>query len=219
MCGRATLTTPTLEEVAETFDATFEPADAAAYRPRYNLPPGDPHWMIVAQDDVAGRGRAVVRAQWGLLRPPRSVVMARAETARRRFDEAGFCALPVDGFFEWSGPRTDRRPVWFHRADRAPFLIGALYEGTGTGLPRFLVLTRDADAIVSKVHDRMPVLLDPARVDAWLGGREHDPLVVSAAPAAVPLIASLVSARVNRIGNDDPDCLAPAAPPVQGELF
>ena len=43
MCGRITLTTPDIEEVASLLEATVSPADAALYKPRYNAAPTDRH--------------------------------------------------------------------------------------------------------------------------------------------------------------------------------
>src|SRR5437899_13026501 len=38
------------------------------------------------------------------------------------------CVVPADGFFEWTGPKEDRRPIWFHRPDGGLILFAGLYE-------------------------------------------------------------------------------------------
>ena len=60
-------------------------------------------------------------------------INARAETVRRSpaFREAFAsrrCVVPANGFFEWTGPKEDRRPIWFHRPDGGLILFAGLYE-------------------------------------------------------------------------------------------
>ena len=38
------------------------------------------------------------------------------------------CVVPADGFYEWTGPKKARRPIWFHRSDHGLILFAGLYE-------------------------------------------------------------------------------------------
>src|SRR5947209_992692 len=111
MCGRITLTVRDLETVAQLLGADVNPGDASLYCPHYNLGPTSQHWMV-----TAGPTRRLVPALWGMrTKGEKLVINARAETlgARPLFREAVArrrCIIPTDGFFEWSGPRSDRRP-------------------------------------------------------------------------------------------------------------
>jgi putative SOS response-associated peptidase YedK len=88
-------------------------------------------------------------------------------------------------------------------------------------------VTTEANALVARIHSRMPVVVAPAQYALWL-----DP----AAPpdAVLPLLRSLpetemvahpVSSRVNRPDVDDPECARPVTEaelprrPVQTSLF
>ena len=62
------------------------------------------------------------------------------------------------------------------------------------------------------LHDRMPVLLSPALLEAWLSG----PAPTLPEPADGELLATPVSPRVNAVEVDDPACLEPER---QRELF
>ncbi len=82
------------------------------------------------------------------------------------------------------------------------------------------ILTTEANQIVAPVHDRMPVILPPERVDEWLYVPPREPeqesyakilRSVLAPAAAAVLVATEVSQRVNSVKNDDPECLAPAS--------
>ncbi len=68
---------------------------------------------------------------------------------------------------------------------------------------RYVVLTRDSAGEVEDIHNRMPVILSRERAQHWLHAGE-----LSDAPE---LTRTAVSTRINRIENDDPDCMEPVA--------
>jgi putative SOS response-associated peptidase YedK len=138
--------------------------------------------------------------------------------------------VPADGFYEWVGAKDSRRPIWFHAPDDGLLYLAGLYEtwrdpsieGADNRQRTFTILTTVANEVVAPVHDRMPVILPPQRVDDWL----HVPAANTAAYAAdlrgllapAPagaLVATEVSRRANSVANDDEACLTPAV----GELI
>src|SRR5260370_9058258 len=116
MCGRLTLTLPDLSAVADEVEAQVDAAAAGLYRPRYNAAPSDLHFVVREADGV----RRLQPARWGFTGAGGQLLInARGETAavRPRFREAvahARCIVPADGFYEWTGPKQDRRPLWFH---------------------------------------------------------------------------------------------------------
>lgn len=222
MAGRFTLTEPDPAKVALALGIPPEQIPAGRYRPRYNLPPRARHWILVSEEGK----RRLLPARWGLVnawaKDARSnQTNARGETlASRPAFRVAFrkrrCVVPADGFFEWTGPKTDRRPVWFHRPDRGLLLIAGLFETweppEAAPETTFSLVTTRANAAVAPVKDRMVAILAPATVDRWL-----DPTADAGAltellqPAPNDLlVATPVSTRVNSIRNDDPACLEPA---------
>ena len=197
----------------------------ADYRPRYNIAPTDPHWIIRAQYE----DHEILPAKWGLvnfwMKDRKSAfknINARAETVqkspafRTAFKERR-CVVPADGFFEWTGPKESRMPVWYHKPDGSLFLFAGLYESWNPSPNErertFTILTTEPNELVSEVHDRMPVILPPDAVDDWLYVRS-DPteLLAMLKPAADDLlVATRVSQRVNSVKNDDPECVEPVA--------
>jgi putative SOS response-associated peptidase YedK len=190
------------------------------YRPRYNIAPTDQHWIV----RVKREEREIQPALWGLVnswatdrKRAAAQINARAETlaTRAAFKEAfqkRRCVVPADGFFEWTGPKTARRPVWFHRADGGLILFAGLYESwqpePDTWERTFTIITTDANDVVRSVHDRMPVILTGEAVDAWIhGDGAFASLLVPA--AADLLIATPVSTLANSVKNDDPSVLEP----------
>ncbi len=79
------------------------------------------------------------------------------------------------------------------------------------------------NAVTGAVHDRMPVILDPDGYDLWLDPGMRDASV--ACEMLKPYDARLmrcypVSARINHVANDDPECSAPLElAQIQDRLF
>ena len=235
MCGRFTLTVEEFEELATLTGAEADRALAEHYRPRYNVAPMQPHWIVREERER----RLLEPATWGLVnwwaksrREGAKHINARAEqlAQRRPFREAfeeRRCVIPADGFFEWTGDAKSRRPTWYHRPDRGVFLFAGLYEVArlrGEDLPTatFTIITTDSNGPVSEVHDRMPVILpDEEAVDEWLfPGQSRERLRELLHPVEDDfLVATPVSPRLNSVNNDDPDCLAEAERGSQGALL
>lgn len=228
MCGRMTLTTDDYDSVARELDAVVSRELRELYRPRYNVAPGDVHWIVCRADEqriLRGATWGWFRDDGGLLVNARAENVARSPTHRVAFLR-GRCGVVADGFFEWSGPRSDRRPWWFHRPDGGLLVLAGLFDdvvdpATGESTRRFTVLTTEANREVSDVHDRMPVILPLPGLRDWLSSDDEQRLgqLLRPSPDAT-LVARPVSKLVNKTGNDAPECIEPVpAPPRQGSLF
>jgi putative SOS response-associated peptidase YedK len=213
MCGRITLTTPDVQEVARLVEASVSPEDAALYRPRYNAAPTDRHWIV----QPSAQGRLLLPAVWGF--PGRSglVINVRSETAEKRFHDAFAqrrVVVPADGFYEWTGPRDARRPIWFRPRAGGLLYLAGLAETLPDGRLAFTVLTTEAAGEVARIHDRMPVVLPREKVQAWLEKPDAGLLLPSDT-----LRGTEVSPRVNDVKNDDPSVLEPPPKPSQMKLI
>lgn len=194
-------------------------------RPRYNIAPTDEHFIVRMKHE----DREVLPAKWGLLniwskdaKRAAMQINAKAETLEQRpaFREAfekRRCIVPADGFFEWTGPKDNRQPIWFHRADGGLIYMAGLYDSwqpkPGEWQRTFTIVTTGANAVLEPVHDRMPVILAKDAIDDWIGpgvplGRVRELMVP--APASL-LLPRAVSQKVNSVKNDTPDILEPVA--------
>ncbi|MBK9518818.1 MAG: SOS response-associated peptidase [Anaeromyxobacter sp.] len=215
MCGRFSLTLSDIAALARAWGAEVDAALLAGWRPRFNVAPGQRAPLLRGP---AG-ARRLALATFGLPAAHGALHLnARAETAAARpaFREAlrqGRAVVPADGFYEWEGPPAARRPSWFHRPDGAPLLLAAVSGPGSDGQPAFAILTCGAVAPVARLHDRMPVLVPPEALEAWLA-EGPPPALPPSAPGA--LAARLVSPRVNSPRVDGPECLEA---PEQGSLF
>ncbi len=200
MCGRYTLACSDEEALLRglPFDEFSE--TRLQFRPRYNVAPGQRNPVVYLSDT----GAVLTDALWGLERSGGGIVInARTETAdrTRMFRDAfrdGRCVVPADGFFEWRREGRVNQPYLFRREDGGIFLMAGLWEGG-----RYVILTRNAEGEVVEIHDRMPVVLEPEEAQRWLRQGE-----LGQGPV---LTKTRVSPRVNRIENDDPECIAPVS--------
>ena len=215
MCGRMTLTEKSLARVAEELAAAVREEDSLLYKPRFNIAPTDPHWLVRLGDG----GRELIPARWTFGRMGGGAqINARVEglsLGRRsplsRALEAHRCVVPADGFYEWTGPKTARRPMWIHRRDGGLLYLAGLYERGPDGKPQFVVITTGPNETMDGIHDRMPAVLSREQAGQWLEHPDLD-LLVPAPPQL--LVVDPVSTRVNDVKNDDPSCLdKPAAEP------
>ena len=229
MCGRFTATWPSYDDLVRALGLQGNDDDRLLYKPRWNVAPTDPHWVV--RLSAKAEERVLSPASWGFLPgagsgkgPSYPLINARAETvsklpafkashAKRR------CVVPIDGFYEWIGPPKARRPIWFHAPEGGLLRLAGLWEPARRrdggpekeGRPEieFTILTTAANDVVAPAHDRMPVILAEKDVDAWLfAHEEEDARLFRPAPLDV-LTGTAVGSRVNKIAHDDPNCLLP----------
>lgn len=171
------------------------------------------------------------------------LINARVESlfdkpAFRRAAAARRAIVPADGWYEWRrlgpSPRAPKQPYFMTRRDGDRVAMAGIYEfwrdptldpeDPNAWLTTFAVLTTAAEPGLAHIHDRMPLVLDPARWAAWL-----DPAVTQRAavddlvanPIEGRFEATPVSALVSNVANNGPDLVRPteteAVPDGRGE--
>lgn len=125
------------------------------------------------------------------------------------------CILPVDGFYEWKAIKGQRakQPYAIAMKDGKLFGIGGLWENwkeprSGEWVRTFVVITTDANELVGKIHDRMPLILHSKDYTRWLSD-EPDPRDLMVPFPSEPMRMWPISTRVNKPENDDPTILEP----------
>lgn len=110
-------------------------------------------------------------------------INARAETVFERpmfrsAAKATRCLVLADGWFEWQKVADGKQPWNFEPA--APFAFAGLWtrgkDKEGNPEDSYLILTTDANPVAAEVHNRMPVVLEPAQWAPWLIDGERDVL-------------------------------------------
>ena len=220
MCGRYTLTDPDPRLLRFRF-GLLESAEIDV-EARYNVAPTDPV-LALRLNGEGEREPGVLR--WGLIphyaEPDsfdRLLINARAETvaeapAFRDAFQTHRCLIVADGFYEWRAEETGKKPVWITRPDREPFAFAGLWAAAkradGSMLHSSAIVTCEPGEVVSPIHDRMPVILDPDAEGAWLapdaGRRDLQALL---APTD-ELVVTDVSDAVNDVRQDGPALVEP----------
>ena len=165
--------------------------------------------------------------KWGLVRSwapdpgvGQGMINARSETLLEKpsFKDAlkkRRCLIPANGFYEWRRDGKRKIPMWIQLKTRQPFAFPGLWDcwidqKNGKKLYSFTIITTRANALLSQIHDRMPVIYDRVMGRAWLEEPVSDPLVLSLILQPVPLErleAYEVSTLVNSPDNDSPECV------------
>ena len=214
MCGRFSQGKPS-RQIGEYFDAAL---DDDLPEGMWNVPPTERIRVVVER---AG-GRRVAAARWGF-QPAwsgadarRSWINVRAEGAweSRAFGPAlrgSRCVVPVDAFYEWDRSVSPRQPYAIGPAAGGELLaLGGIWSQRRDGPRTVAILTTAPNAVVARVHDRMPVVISADAVDAWLDpATPSTQLAPMLAAPDVPLRMWPVSSAVNRVGTDGPGLLRP----------
>ena len=212
MCGRFAFYSP-----AEAAAALFGVDAVASSEPRYNIAPTQPVPAIRCRE---GQEREFVMLRWGLIpywaKDPsigNRLINARAETVAEKpaFRDAyqrRRCIILADGFYEWQKEAAGKTPYFITLANGEPFAFAGLWErwtdrDTGELLQTATIVTTAANDFIARLHDRMPVILQPDTATAWLA---REPNLLDAVRADPPeLQAWPVDRKVNNARNEGAD--------------
>lgn len=232
MCGRVTQRASS-EELARLFDAEDLAQELGG---RFNVAPTQPIAVVVESEDR----RVVTSYRWGLVPPwaesPKvggRMINAREETietspAFRHSFRRKRCLVPADGFYEWlRTPDGHRQPYYVSRADGTPLALAGLWsvwrepDVEGPLLRTCAIVTTTPNALLARVHDRMPAILGPERWSTWLdpGCEDVGELRAMLQPSpAAELVAYPVSNLVNSVRRDGPDLLTAIGPSIRSAV-
>ena len=224
MCGRFALTA-TPDQTA----AFLGLAELEEFPARYNIAPTQPVLMALAGPPGAPGSnlpdRQPMLVRWGLIpawvkdtREFPLLINARSEGAAQK---ASFktamrhrrALVPASGFYEWrqAGGRKGQ-PYWIRprRGGLVAFagLIETYAEPGGSEMDTGAILTTSANAALSHIHDRMPVVIGEQDFARWLDCRTQEPRDVAdlLRPVEPNFFEAIpVSDLVNKVANTGPE--------------
>jgi putative SOS response-associated peptidase YedK len=238
MCGRYASARKRLE-LLEEFRIERDRVQAPL-EPDYNVAPTKPVYAVVTREERELRVVRWGLVPFWAKDPKigSRLINARAETvdakpAFRHAFKRQRCLLPADGYYEWQRPDGSssdsagggrggaaKQPYFITRGDGGPLAFAGLYElWRDPALPddheRALlwtatIITTSAPDDLGRIHDRMPMVIEPARWPDWLDSAHDDPagLMALLAPAAASgLISYPVSTVVNSVRNNGPELI------------
>jgi len=241
MCGRFVATRP-VEDIANLLDVDDIEVAPELARPRWNVAPQATILAVTATPGVEGHRRLATfrwglvpswakdpgigarafnaRAETVAEKP-----MFRAAVSRRR------CIVPVDAFYEWTpppegSPSKHKQPWCFQAADGGLLTLAGLWEewrplspGGDTRddrreppLRTCTIITTEANGLVGRFHNRMPVVIGQEDFAEWLAPEPLDPgeLEAMTRPARDEILEVYpVSTRVNNALAEGPELAEP----------
>lgn len=175
MCGRFSITTP-IEELRQRFKAEIE---EGLYKPRFNAAPSQD--MLVIPEESPHQASLF---HWGLIphwakdsKIGNHLINARAETvaekpAFRTPFKKHRCLVLSDGFYEWDKKSAKHVPYRIILKGQEPFAFAGICDywkdEQGKETKSFSIITTQANNLISKIHDRMPVILSEKTESEWL---------------------------------------------------
>ncbi|CCH48936.1 SOS response-associated peptidase [Pseudodesulfovibrio piezophilus] len=230
MCGRFALGIPK-KQLAEALEVQVP----ENYDPRLNVAPGQ---EIHTLANMGGK-RCWSTRWWGLV-PHRAeekkagytMINIRAETLfdKPSFGESvqhGRCLVPAQAFYEWQRLGHGKQPYAVGLLDNEVFCMAALSASwqdakIGEVVDSVAILTCEANAVMSPLHERMPVIVPHEKWDQWLDPENIWPETLR--DMLVPyqgndMRAWLVSYAVNDPGHESEDLLDSISAPRQGRLL
>ena len=187
---------------------------------RYNIAPTT-KVPVIRQDE---EGRRIDLLRWGLIpfwakdtKIGYSLINARGESVADKpsFREAfkkRRCLIPASGFYEWQsipGAKV-KQPYYITLQSGEPMTFAGLWESwknpEGEIVQSCTIVTTEANEMMAKLHDRMPVILDKKGWDTWLDTTaDKETLLALIHPyPADEMRAWPVSTRVNKPADESP---------------
>lgn len=231
MCGRFVLQASP-EEVAEYLSLI----GLDEFPARFNIAPTQPILIVVegkrqeTGSNLPNREAMLVR--WGFMpgwvKDPKAfplLINARAETATGK---ASFRAamrhrrilIPASGFYEWKRPPKEeggKSQAYFIKPKHGGIvafagLMETWSSADGSEVDTGAILTTAANQTMSRVHDRMPVVIAPEDFSRWLDCKTQEPREIAhlMRPADENFFDFIpVSDKVNKVANTGPDLIEP----------
>jgi putative SOS response-associated peptidase YedK len=177
MCGRFAITLPA-DAMAQVFAA--RPANDLPEVPNFNVCPTNPVHVV----RTGQTGRHLDALRWGFLPHWHKsetdgplLINARAETlaqkpAFRAACRDRRCLIVASGFYEWTKAADGSRLPWyFQRRDGMPIAFGGIWQTWGQSEPigTCAIVTTASNRFASRVHHRMPLIIEPDDWPLWLG--------------------------------------------------
>ena len=220
MCGRFALKAP-----PRTIQQHFGIPETVDLSPRYNIAPSQDVAVI---RHLSGKDyRQLDLLRWGLIpgwakdmKLSYRMINARAETlAQKPAFRTAFkkhrCIIAADGFYEWLHSGKTKQPFFVHMKNGAVFGFAGLWESwnspEGSTVESCTIITTSANDLVRKIHDRMPVILQPDTYEAWL---QDSTKIETLQQLLMPYSADemetyRVSSEVNSPKHDTMECIRP----------
>jgi len=180
MCGRYSFYPP--KNFASRFSLELSSKDLDKLTPNGNVSPGQVMPVITKNDN----SNQLDFMKWGLIpawaknyKIDHGMINARSESlaSKPSFKDSfqnSRCLIPATGFYEWQKTAKTSTPYLFQLKDQSLFSFAGLFSNS-----TYTIITTDPNPLVSKVHHRMPVILNQTDESIWLNPNSNPNLLLS----------------------------------------
>lgn len=216
MCSRICLSTD-LAEISSRFGLG---ENKTRLKPHWNIGPG--HMLPVLRLDPLFQWRRLDLMRWGLVPAlAKSPIIVRAYlgaleingSLNEAINHPGRrCLVPADNFYEWR--MSDGQPFAVALASRQVMTLAGIWDSwtspLGERIACIALLTTQTNEMMAPLCRQMPVIIQPAGWNLWLGteGSQERELRDLLAPCPSELLTAWpINRRVRNARNDDPEIL------------
>jgi putative SOS response-associated peptidase YedK len=210
MCGRFAINV-NVDEVVQAFKVQQVVQE---FKPNYNVAPTHKIPVVLEAD-----GQITLDAfRWGLIphwakdkKIGYKMINARAETLEEKPSfRAAYkkrrCIIIASGFYEWKRTKDKKLPYYIY-PKKGFFAFAGLYE-KWQDVNSCTIITTDANSVVGKLHNRMPVVVEATKIKDWLNPDNDGELSKYFKPYPATKTAMYpVSTMVNSVKNNTPECM------------
>ncbi len=183
--------------------------------PRYNVAPTQDIFAIIKPEFDYRAGTL----KWGLIpsfskdkKMAYNMINARVETldskvSYKKLIQSKRCIILSSGYYEWKKEGNIKTPYLITVKGVKLFAFAGLWDKAvldGETIFSATIITKNSDELISHIHDRMPLILDPHESKLWLSDNFEQLLNKD---ITKDLQYKKVSKYVNKVSNDDHMCI------------
>lgn len=151
MCGRFQLDV-SLETLEEMFESLRAPETEILQKGE--LSPG----RLISHIQWQESEFSLKNSMWGIKREKGLQINARSERWTSHYKSVQRCIIPASAYFEWD--QRSKAKVRFLSDRSSLFFLAGLVFSDQVGERQALIVTRDAEPELARIHPRMPVAFD-----------------------------------------------------------
>lgn len=234
MCGRFSLSL-SAADVKKLFDIDICDNAVQSYIKNWNIAPGMDSPVFFSDDKQTP---SLTMMKWGIARNAFSFTSSPApqsdsitintrkenlieKTYYRRFFETR-CIIPASGYYEWMKQGKSSIPFYIKQSDEACLFFAGIWHNSDTeNRKAYSIITTEALPGLSRIHDRMPLILAKNDAALWIKEKDLKPADMAEMVLAknINLEYYSVSMFVNSTANNSERCIEETFYSEQPDLF
>jgi putative SOS response-associated peptidase YedK len=142
--------------------------------------------LMITTGNSTGPGYLAAKARWGLVgsfldqapRSPLTTLPSEGLASKPFYSKIlkrSRCLIPATAFYEWQSLAGAKQKMRISQPTGETLMFAGIFDHHPLAGTTCAILTTTADATVSRIHDRMPVILSREESSFWLSEHEEFP--------------------------------------------